>query len=425
MSIYQSLINFDDVFAKLQSPPVIVNDIMDSSEEEREALKASIYTKYNSDLLSNLPSCDCGDIKGEYNIGVHCLNCNSDVKSPMEQDIEPILWMRSPRGVAKLINPIVWTMLTERFTRSNFDILLWICDTTYRSHVKIPLVLDEIQSAGIQRGYNYFVNNFEWIMDTLFNIKSFKLPRTKGVVERDYLRELIERDKECIFSDYIPLPNKSILVIEGTNVGTYADPVVVGAIDAIQTISSIDSSLFQHSLRTKENRTIKALSKLAEFNDNYYKTSLAKKSGIFRKHVFGSRSHFSFRAVISSITEPHNYDEIYIPWGIATSVLRIHVLNKLLKRGRDINNAIEFLNTHAQKYCVELDEIFNELIAEAPNGKGIPCITQRNPSLERGSVQLTYISRVKTDPNIPTVSISILIVRGLNADFDGKLNCCH
>lgn len=378
MSIYQVLINFDDVFSKLQSPPIIVNDIMDSSEEEREALKSSIYTKYNSDLLSNLPSCDCGDIKGEYNIGVQCINCNSIVKSPMDQDIEPILWMRSPRGVAKLINPIVWTMLTERFTRSNFDILLWICDTTYRSHVKIPVVLDEIQSAGIQRGYNYFVNNFEWIINTLFNIKSFKLQKTKGVVERDYLRELLERDKECIFSDYIPLPNKSILVIEGTNVGTYADPVVVGAIDAIQTIASIDSSLYQHSLRTKENRTIKCLSKLADFNDNYYKTSLAKKSGIFRKHVFGSRSHFSFRAVISSITEPHNYDEIYIPWGIATSVLRIHVLNKLLKRGRDINNAIEFLNTHAQKYCVELDEIFKELIAETPNGKGIACITQRN-----------------------------------------------
>lgn len=386
---------------------------MDSSEEEREQLKTSIYTKYNSDLLSNLPSCDCGDVSGEYNIGVSCVNCNTLVKSPMEQDIEPILWMRSPKGVAKLINPIVWTMLTERFTRSNFDILLWICDTTYRSQVKIPTVLDEIQSAGIQRGYNYFVNNFDWIMEILFNIKSFKLPK-KG--SRDYLKELIERDKKCIFSDYIPLPNKSLLVIEGTNVGTYADPVVVGAIDAIQTIASIDSSLFQHSLRTKENRTIKCLSKLAEFNDNYYKTSLAKKSGIFRKHVFGSRSHFSFRAVISSITEPHHYDEIFIPWGIATSVLRIHVINKLFKLGMDVNTAIQFLNTHAQKYCVELDNIFKELIAEAPGG-GIACITQRNPSLERGSVQLTRITKVKTDPTIPTVSISILIVKGLNADL--------
>jgi len=373
MAVYQALVNFDEVFRQLNTHPIIVNDIMDSSEEERETLKNSIYTKYNSDLLSNLPSCDCGEIKGEFNIGVVCTNCNTPVKSVMEQDIEPILWMRSPKGVSKLINPIVWTMLTMRFTRTGFDVLLWICDTSYRSNCKIPNVLDEIQSKGIQRGYNYFVENFDWIMETLFNIKSYKFK--KG--NRDYLYELIHRDRNCIFSDYIPLPNKALLVIEGTNVGTYADPVVVGAIDAIETIAGIDSSLFQHSVRVKENRTIKCLSKLAEFNDNYYKTSLAKKAGIFRKHVFGSRSHFSFRAVISSITEPHDYREIHIPWGIATSVLRIHILNKLLKRGYDVNKAIEFINVHAQKYAKELDDIFKELIAESPNSM-IPVIIQRN-----------------------------------------------
>lgn len=411
MSIYQELVSFDELFSQLKAPPIIVNDIMDSSEEEREVLKNTVFTKYNSDLLSNLPSCECGDIKGEFNIGVHCNNCNSPVKSPMDQDIEPILWMRSPVGVAKLINPIIWTMLTERFKRSNFEIILWICDTTYRPQVKIPPVLNDVQSAGIQRGYNYFVENFDWIMNILFNLKSFKVKKN----ERDYLRELIEANKHCVFSDYIPLPNKSLLVIEDTNVGTYVDPIVVGAIDAIQTISSIDSSLFQHSVRTKENRTIKALSKLAEFNDNYYKSSLAKKPGIFRKHVFGSRSHFSFRAVISSITDQHRYDEIHIPWGIATSVFRIHVINKLLRRGYDANTAIDFLNQHAQKYCKELDDIFKELINESPGGM-VPVVVQRNPSLERGSVQLCGISKVKTDPAIPTVSISILIVKGLNAD---------
>jgi hypothetical protein len=44
---------------------------------------------------------------------------------------------------------------------------------------------------------------------------------------------------------------------------------------------------------------------------------------------------------------------------------------------------------------------------------------QRNPSLERGSAQLVYITKVKTVVEIPTVSISILDVKGLNADFDG------
>ena len=42
------------------------------------------------------------------------------------------------------------------------------------------------------------------------------------------------------------------------------------------------------------------------------------------------------------------------------------------------------------------------------------------PSLMRGSAQLTWITKVKPDPDDPTVGISILIVKSLNADFDGK-----
>jgi hypothetical protein len=36
-----------------------------------------------------------------------------------------------------------------------------------------------------------------------------------------------------------------------------------------------------------------------------------------------------------------------------------------------------------------------------------------------------YITAVKYNPKIPTVSMSIMVVRSLNADFDGKQYCCH
>lgn len=393
---------------------------MESSEEEKDSLKKLIYTLYNSDLMSNLPSCECGGgvsgqesgITGEYNIGVYCNNCNTIVKSPIEQTIEPILWMRAPRGVHKLINPIVWTMLNIRFSKSGFKVIQWICDTTYRPAIKIPPVMDSIQRLGIQRGYNYFYENYDFIMNILFELKDFALPK-KGA--RDYLKELLVKSRDCIFSDYLPLPNKSLLIIEETDKGTYVDPIVVGAIDAIQTIASIDNSLSQHSIRVKENRTIKTLVALADFNDNYTRNGLAEKAGVFRKHVFGTRSHFSFRAVISSITDNHEYDEIHIPWGVATSVFRYHVINKLLKLGYTVNSSISFLNAHAKKYCKELDDIFKELIANSPD-RGIKATLGRNPSLHRSSLQLVRITKVRTDPDIPTVGISILIVRGLNAD---------
>lgn len=367
------LVNFSDLFNKVTKTPIIINDVQESSEEDKETFNNIVYTKYATDLLSNLPTCECGEIVGEHNIGITCKNCRTTVTSLTEHDLEPLLWMRAPNGVRALINPIIWTMLTDKFTRSGFEIIKWICDTTYKPQVKIPVIMEAVQALEIPRGYNNFVDNFDMIIDALFELKGFKLK--KG--ELDPLQVLIRTQRDCVFTHYLPLPNRSLLVIEETSVGTYVDPIVTGAVDAIRTMVGIDSDLSSHNLRTKENRTVKTIAQLANFYDDLARTTLAKKEGIFRKHIFGTRSHFSFRGVISSLTEKHAYDEIHIPWGIGISVFRIHLMNKLMRRGYTPNTAIAFLNEHAQKYHPLLDELFKLLISESPDSK-IPFVIQRN-----------------------------------------------
>lgn len=409
MSVYQELVNFDEIFSTLSTQPVIINDMADASEEDKERIKNHIYTKYDNDMLSSLPTCECGQLTGAVNVGLHCDNCNTHVQVPLEQDIEPILWMRAPRGVNALINPTIWLMLSDRFTQSGFDIIQWLCDSTYRPSVRTPEVITQIEDAGILRGYNNFIVNFFPIIDFLFNLKTFKR-------KNNTLLELIYANQNKIFSQYIPLPNKAILVIEENASTTYVDPIVIGAVDAIQTISSIDSAHSQTSVRVKENRTVKTIAKLAEFYDVFCRDSLAQKGGIFRKHIFGTRSHFSFRAVISSITDVHDYEEVHIPWSIAVSAFKIHLVNKLGKQGMNAHDATRYLNIHAAKYSDRLNDIFHELIKEPANGKGIPVMVQRNPSLMRGSAQLCFITKVKTQVQDPTVGISILITKGMNAD---------
>lgn len=421
MGVSLSLVDFNDLFhRKVKTTPFILNDVADCGEKEKQALNNLIYTKYSSDLLSNLPTCECGEVVGEFNLGVVCSVCGTTVRPPIEQDLEPLVWMRAPQGVAALINPSVWTMLNRKFTRSGFEILRWICDTTYKPQVKVPPVMDAVQALEIPRGYNNFVQNFDKIMDHLFELRVFR--QRRNVV--DPLYEVIRKYRHCVFSEYLPLPNRSLLVIEETNVGTYVDPIITGAVDAIRTMTAIDSPLSNHSVRVKENRTVKTIAQLAEFYENLYRYTLAKKEGIFRKHVFGTRSHFSFRAVITSLTAEHSYSEIHIPWGVGVSVLRIHLMNKLIRRGYTPNEAVGFLNEHSQKYSPLLDELFQLLIAESAY-PGLPAVIQRNPSLERGSAQATFITKVKTDIDTPTVSLSILTVKGMNADFDGRHNCRH
>lgn len=373
MPVFQQLNNYDRIIHQLIKPPIIINDLIDSSEEDRESIKQMIFTKYSTDMLSILPSCECGKTEGEYSLGTVCIHCGTVVKSKVEEVIEPLVWFRKPVGVNKLINPVIMTMLNTRFKKSGFEVIKWLCDTTYKSPVRQPKIINTIMDLGIQRGYNNFVDNFDAIMVKLFELRDFRLKRNT----RDYLLELIQTNRQAIFSDYIPLPNKSLLIIEKTNVGIYIDTTIIGAIDAMGMITSIDSPLAEHSVRTKENRTIKAIIKLSEFYENFYKNNLAKKTGVFRRNVVGSRSHFSFRAVASSITGVHKYDELYAPWGVGITAFREHLVNKLFKRGWTYNKSIGFLYGHVEVYHPLIDEMLQELISESQDGK-LMCILQRN-----------------------------------------------
>lgn len=419
MAISEELVNFNKLFNQLKHPPMIINDIVETSEEEKSTLKNLVFTKYDSDVMKNIPSCDCGSITGEYNIGVMCNNCDTLVISSVDKELEPILWVRAPKGVKALINPAIWIMLTDKFSKAKFDTIQWITDTTYRTGPSDGVIIAELTEAGITRGYNNFIDNFYEIIAKLCELKSFS-NKYRGT--NDLLLKLIAENKDHVFSQYLPLVNRTLLVIESTTVGTYVDPFVPTAIDAILTVASIDSPDSNHSLRVKENRTAKFLSGLSSYYKNFAKNNLGRKTGNFRQHVYGSRSHFSFRAVVTSLTDAHAYDEIHIPWSIAITIFRYHLINKLIKRGYTVNQAIFLINAHAKIFHPLLDEIFKELIDESPR-KGIDVTINRNPSLVRGSIQRVRVTKVKTDIGDNTVSFSILIVTPLNGDFDGRQHC--
>ncbi len=332
------------------------------------------------------------------------------------QELQPIIWMRAPNGVTALINPIFWIQVSEFFSRSNFDVLRWIADKNYHPIIKTPPVLDAVKAAIPGRGYNYLVKNFRWIIETLMELKIYRTP-PKRKIAADILA-MMDAYPDCLFPQYLPLPNKAMLVIENSNVGTYLDTTVSGAVDAIRTMTGIDLPENNFTLSVKENRTIKTLCQLSDFYIDWYSKSMVGKPGVLRKHVYGSRADFSCRAVISSVSDKHEYDEISVSWGIAVSMLRIHTCNKLRRMGYTPNESFGFLDDHAHRFHPILAKIFDELMTECPY-RGIPVILGRNPSLMRGSTQQVFISKIHHDVHIPTIGLSVLVLRNLNADFDG------
>lgn len=424
MGIHLSLVNFDRQYGTMSTEPVIINDLPAFTEQNMDLIHKTIYTRHTPDMLSNEPSCNNGCTKGEFRKGTICPVCYTEVREVVAERLETITWVRAPHGVDALINPIVWTMLSERFSIGSFNLIQYLTDTQYRvpeNQVgKFSPIIDQLP---FERGLNHFVRNFQEIKEFLFSLNIFK-SRVKGRVTTDFLRKMLDENPDCLFAKHLPIPHRSLLVVEdGTSGGVYLDEFTPKAINAVLTLAGIDTPSSKGELTTsqrlRESRAVRAVARLAEYYYYVCSKRLAKKEGIFRKHVFATRSHFSFRAVVASITEPHHHEQIYIPWGVATSVFQLHLINKLYRLGFTPNEAQDFLHRYATTYHPLLDYLFMEMIAEAPDSRGIAATLNRPPSLKRGSIQAVFIARVKRPNEGQTVSMSILIVRPLNCDFDG------
>ena len=375
MGVYLEHVDHDELFANSPLSPIIINDIPTVNEEQKAYLDSLIFKRFESDLLSNEASCECGSTTGGYKIGVICPNCNTVVKDEMDQELHPLVWIRTPVGVKKLINPIILMKLLRHFNKSNFSLIEWLINTDYTSGGVRPGYVEGLLAAGVKRGYNNFISNIEEYLTLMFDIRVFR--SKKG--QFDALYHLVMKDlKEGkLLSNYIPLINRSLLIIEETKVGKWVDPIVMGAIDAIRTISSIDDPVMGFTARQKENRTAKTLIALA----NYYKDTidvvLSDKPGMFRKHVCASRNHFSMRNVIPSLTKAHRYDELHVPWGAAVTLFKLHLMNKLLKRGFTINDATALLHQCVYRFDPLIRELFDEMFKESKDN-GFFCLFQRN-----------------------------------------------
>jgi hypothetical protein len=429
-----------------RTDPIIINDFQECSDSALKAFKEKIFTRYQpNDVLTNTPRCHCptGEgLQGRRFLGVVCNNCNKPVMNVREQKLESLVWLKQPKDVAKLINPTIWTILSNHFKKGRFNVIHWLCDTKYPVPDKPPKIFAQLQTMGLERerGYNKFVQNFfhtvddktgeiigPGIIEKLLTISDFRKKKQDNPNEVHHILKLLQMNREKIFSERLALPNKTLLVVEDTDMAVYVDSNVPIAIDAIESLIGLDDPLNNYSSTMRQNRVVRAIANLATYYQEFNKKSFSSKEGISRKHLAATRCDWSFRAVITSLTADHYHRELHIPWGVAMGLLRLHLAKKLKERGWLPNEVWRFLNRYATEFNPLINELFIELINEskwevAPDSgvKGLPTIFQRNPSLGLGSMQLFYISKVKTDAADQTVSLSILTVRGFNADFDGK-----
>ncbi len=414
---YIELSNFNQLFKETKNP-IIINDLPYTTKEEKQNFNKLIMTVYDTDIISSVPSCDCGDTKKGYKVGSICPNCKTRVIYNEDLSIEITTWLRVPDGIDGFIMPVIWQQLTNLLNSKGYNILEWIIDPKFDPKKSIfkptKNTLQRIQyleSINWPRGLNNFIRYFDNFLDILY-----KFTKIKGTEYIDYLRTI---PKDILFPQYLPMPTKAMLIIENTQLGSLAEiDKITGAIDACRTIA--DLSRIRHkpiSHLQLESKVVTVINNLTGYYTLTIKNTFGPKKGWFRG-LFRSKSHFCGRAVIISLNDVHHWQELHIPWAIGVELLRIHIESKLEKIGYSLLAANNLITNSINVYNSIIDKVIKELINET-NELGIAVLLQRNPTLTRLSAQLFYISKVKTDLSDKTFSMSVLCLRGSNADFDG------
>lgn len=410
MSKHFAVINLDYECMNSKTPITILNDLPAEIESERNAITNLIMTTYeHTDILSNIPTCQCGNIKSGFNLGKLCGECGTRVERPVENPIAANVWLRAPESVHGFINPIVWIILTKTLSSQGYNIMEWIINPSSNpppNTSKVTLKkIDIFISNGWKRGLNNFIENFDLFLSILPML---------DIKKREYeLIDWLQQNRHSIFVKHIPFPTKSLLVVENNSMGSFAELPITGAIDAARTLVSISRDIGIYPQHYIEKRCASIIKNLSNYLWNTIKNSMNKKRGWIRGQLFRSRSHFCMRGVITTIAKPHHYEDVYIPWAQGLELLKIHIVSKLLKRGWNFTEAFSLVEANGNIYVPLLDEIMRELIDESPN-KRIPISLQRNPTLTRASAQNLGIAGVKTDLLDQTISWAPICFSGPN-----------
>lgn len=407
--------DLNEVFDNLSSVPFIANTMTLDSEEDKAKFNNLVYTRYDGDSLKLTAQCTCGKIKGDFRINEVCDSCYTVCRPQYSGEIESLIWILPAEQTPYFILPAIWQMLTSVYRVDNVNMIKWLCDPTHRIPTgKMPDKLKYLMDKGHQRGYKYFVENFYQIIDDLTVSVSGKIPK-----KYQAMYDLIQANKDKIFCKALPVPSKIVLVLEKNNRDNYFDKNLFPAIDAVILASEMGHLPPETPLARYETKMVNIIDKMATFIKNFSTELLTGKHGIFRKHYFAARLHFTARQVITSNHGVHNADELVIPWTAAVKLFLEHLRSKLLKPPHSMPfNQIHDLLTYAtNNYHPLVDQLLEEVIVKDSPYKGFPCLFSRPPILTRGSMQFFYITGFNKNPNVNTIKISPLVLVMPNADF--------
>lgn len=446
--IGQRIASLDDIVANLKIKPTLINNININSREDIEELKNKSFMWYTNSVLDGIATCACG--KTERSVGLKCRHCGTEVTNPIEEKPVSHLWLYVPDRFGPILTTRTFKMFKQLMmlksdkregASESMDVMAWLIYSHYKYPSTKTRCLSFINAfktsfPNYRRCITDFYTNFDTIFEWMKDYHGVPKDPTKKLGNKTYIAwravdEFVKVNRNNLFTRWLPFPSRIIFAVENVSYCTFADPSFEMVMDAIYTVSGIDSDSYKGTDNEIETRIAKALISMTAFTDAALQTVVGSKEGLARGHQYGTRMHYNARLVVSSIKGAHRYDEIHLGWGATVNMLQQYIYNRLLRKGKSPTEIDKAIRTAIHVYDKEIDEIFDELIeagrylpcntnlATGERLPGIPMTVHRNPTLVRLANQFFRLTKVFKNPKDAVIAQSPLCMYLPNTDLDG------
>lgn len=355
-------------------------------------------------------SCECGELMGKSYESAICPYCRTPVKL-VDIDLSKFGYIVLKNH--RIIHPQLYMFLDNMFGKKNKKSVL-------ENILKIPKHVDtdengdpvgfvEDDSFKDQPFAKIGMLEFQKRFDEIFE---YYVKKNKNNSKMEGNAEFIRQNKDKLFIKYIPVFTSALrfsVIQDEINFVHGADKIYN---ILYSTVSSLNKA--NANIPMTINKKLAYIQK--QMNALYEKmfSLINKKNGFIKSGVIAGRMNFTGRHVI--ISNPNlAADEIIVPYMSFLEEYKFEII-RMLAKTQNISESQAYNEWYAGciQYSNKIYEIMKTII---DNGAyyGI----NRPPTIDYGSVLLERIVDVTREIDDLTMSISFMILPGLNADFDG------
>ena len=352
--------------------------------------------------------CDCGYMRGKVNNDQPCPICHTKVKY-VDDNFGYFGWavLKEPYHV---IHPSLFITLSK-----------FIDNDTFLNIIKFSKEIDKdgnIAETKAPKNEPYYGIGMMGFYDKFEEIMEYYANKYKSKSKQEYYQVLMDAGKKKIFTHSIPVFTTLLRPyrVEGGDLHYEGINAIYKLLVALFANVSNDTNKIDKKEVIQNKLLYDAQMKIKELFDEIIKIFSGKKGSL--RQLFGGRFNFTSRSVIvpdSTI----KIDEIKLSYQCLCGLLQQVIIN-ILRRSYNMsyNDAYEYLDEHTKERDPIIESIINGLIesAKREGKRGLPMIINRNPTINFGGIVGVYCVGISSGY---TMSISLQIITGLAADFDG------